>query len=287
MASIFSSQHGLVALAALEQSADGLQLTELARALDVSVSSAQAALRALTEDAFATRTPGRPIRYQLTEHGREAATRILDLIARRHQESLLRAALRVNPAVEFAGLDRRGLLLVLRWDATPSDELTLNRMLERLPVDVARFGHDEVREQLLGDQTLAARAARSRVLVGSVPRSFPDPFRHGDPDAPRLGGLHPDVRRPSRRALAQVARRYGLSEIRVFGSAVHADFRPDSDVDVMVKRKRGVRRRLEDDLALRRDLEALVGREVDVSDASVLRDPIRAKAETEGVVVYG
>jgi predicted nucleotidyltransferase len=160
-------------------------------------------------------------------------------------------------------------------------------MLGRLLLDVARFGHDEVREQLLEDQTLAARAARSRVLVGSVPRSFPDRFRHGDPAAPRLGDLHPDVRRPSRRALALVARRYGLSEIRVFGSAVHADFRPDSDVDVMVKRKPGVRRSLADELAMRRDLESLVGREVDVSDASVLRDPIRAKAEAEGVVVYG
>jgi hypothetical protein len=75
--------------------------------------------------------------------------------------------------------------------------------------------------------------------------------------------------------------------MRVFGSAVHADFRPDSDIDVMVRRKRGVRRTLEDELSLRRDLEALVGRDVDVVDASVLRAAIREKAESEGVVLYG
>jgi hypothetical protein len=75
--------------------------------------------------------------------------------------------------------------------------------------------------------------------------------------------------------------------MRVFGSAVHADFRPDSDIDVMVRRKRGVRRTLEDELSLRRDLEALVGRDVDVVDASVLCAAIREKAESEGVVLYG
>jgi predicted nucleotidyltransferase len=75
--------------------------------------------------------------------------------------------------------------------------------------------------------------------------------------------------------------------MRVFGSAVHADFRPDSDIDVMVRRRRGVRRTLEDELALRRELEDLLGRDVDVVDASVVRDRIRSKAEAEGVVLYG
>jgi Predicted nucleotidyltransferases len=75
--------------------------------------------------------------------------------------------------------------------------------------------------------------------------------------------------------------------MRVFGSAVHVDFRPGSDIDVMVRRKPGVRRTLEDELSLRRDLEDLLGRDVDVVDASVLREAIREKAESEGVVLYG
>ena len=125
------------------------------------------------------------------------------------------------------------------------------------------------------------------MIVGSVDRSFPDPSRHGAPDAPPLGRLHPAVSRPSRSAVTRIARRFGLSELRVFGSAVRADFRPDSDIDVMVRRKRGVRRTLEGELSLRRDLEALLGRDVDVVDASVLREAIREKAESEGVTLYG
>jgi hypothetical protein len=87
--------------------------------------------------------------------------------------------------------------------------------------------------------------------------------------------------------MARIARRFGLAELRVFGSAVHADFRPDSDIDVMVRRKQGVLRTLEADLSLRRELEALLGRDVDVCDANVLREAIREKAESEGVVLYG
>jgi hypothetical protein len=87
--------------------------------------------------------------------------------------------------------------------------------------------------------------------------------------------------------MTRIARRFKLSEVRVFGSAVHADFRPDSDIDVMVRRKPGVRRTLEDELSLRRDLEDLWGRDVDVVDAAVLRGPFRERAESEGVVLYG
>jgi hypothetical protein len=105
----------------------------------------------------------------------------------------------------------------------------LARMLRRTDLEVARFGHDEVRERLRDDSSLRERARRSQGIVGSVDRSFPDPFRHGSPDAPPLGGLHPAIRRPSRSALTRIARRFGLSGMRVFGSAVHADFRADSE----------------------------------------------------------
>ena len=75
--------------------------------------------------------------------------------------------------------------------------------------------------------------------------------------------------------------------MRVFGSAVHSDFRPDPDIDMVVRRKPGVRRALEDDLSLRRALEDLLRRDVDVVDVGVLRESIRKKAEMEGVVLYG
>lgn len=288
MASIFSSQRALEALAALEQRDGGLRLTEIAMALAGPVSSTQVALGVLIDDGLASIGFARPPLYRIAPEARADAAKLLDVASRRvGGVRLLAAALRANRSVEFAAQDEAGLLLVIRWDAEPSDEVVLGRMLERADLEVSRFGHDQVRERLRDDRSVRERARRSRVIVGSVDRSFPDPFRHGAPDSPLLGGLHPAIRRPSRSALARIARRFGLSEMRVFGSAVHADFRPDSDIDVMVRRKRGVRRTLEDELSLRRDLEALVGRDVDVVDASVLRAAIREKAESEGVVLYG
>jgi predicted nucleotidyltransferase len=288
MASIFSSQRALEALAALEQRDGGLRLTEIAKALAAPVSSTQVALGMLIDDGLASIGPARPPLYRIAPGARDDAAKLLDVASRRAGGvRLLAAALRANRSVEFAAQDEAGLLLVIRWDAEPSDEVVLGRMLERADLEVTRFGHDQVRERLRDDRSKRERASRSRVIVGSVDRSFPDPFRHGAPDSPLLGGLHPAISRPSRSALARIARRFGLSEMRVFGSAVHADFRPDSDIDVMVRRKRGVRRTLEDELSLRRDLEALVGRDVDVVDASVLRAAIREKAESEGVVLHG
>ena len=288
MATIFSSRRSLEALAALEQRDGGLRLTEIAEALSAPVSSSQVAVGVLMDDGLASIGPTRPPRYQLAPDGREDGAKILDVASRRAGgERLLAAALRANRAVEFAARDEAGLLLVIRWDAEPADEVLLGRMLTRIDLEVTRLGHDDVRERLRDDPSLRERARRSGVIVGSVDRSFPDPFRHGASDAPPLGRLHPSIRRPSRSALTRVARRFGLSEMRVFGSAVHADFRPDSDIDVMVRRKRGVRRTLEDELSLRRALEDLLGRDVDVVDASVLRETIREKAESEGIVVYG
>ncbi|MBE7506561.1 MAG: nucleotidyltransferase family protein [Planctomycetia bacterium] len=39
----------------------------------------------------------------------------------------------------------------------------------------------------------------------------------------------------SRDKLAEVCRRYGIRRLSLFGSAAHGDFRPDSDVDVLVE----------------------------------------------------
>jgi len=36
-------------------------------------------------------------------------------------------------------------------------------------------------------------------------------------------------------AIAEVCRRLGVSELAVFGSALRNDFRPDSDVDFLVR----------------------------------------------------
>ena len=290
MSSIFSSRRAVEALAALDQRKDGLRLTEVAAALAVPLSSAQAALSVLVDERLVTVDGAPRRRYRLAATEQDDVSKILDVAARHMpREPLLVAALRASPAVEFAGRDPQGLLLVIRWDAEPRDEVRLNSMLQRVAADLAieRLSHDETRERLLGGSSLRERAVRIPVIVGSIDRSFPDLFRHGSPDAPLLGDIHPSLRRPSRNALARIARRFGLSELRVFGSAVHADFRPDSDVDVLVRRRPGVHRTLESETSLRRQLEDLLERDVDLVDATVLRAEIRHRAESEGVVLYG
>lgn len=284
MASVFSSQRAIEALAALEQREEGLRLSEIANALGVSDSAAQVAMRLLVAELFVMADHRQ---YRLADLD---ASQLLDIASRRPGgPPQLDAALRASRAVEFAGRDGSGLLVVTRWDAEPVDEVRLTRALARLPAGIAvdRIGHDDLRDRLLDSPALRERAERSQVIVGSVPRSFPDPFKHGSPDSPPLGDLHPSVRRPSRAALKRLAHRFGLREIRVFGSAVHADFALDSDVDVMVSREPGRTRSLETELALRRELEAIFDRDVDVSDETVLRTEIRQQAVSEGVAIYG
>ena len=294
MASIFSSQRALGVMAALEQRHGGLRLTEIAEAIGAPVSSTQVALAVLADDGLVSSDDTRPPRYRIPPGRQADAAMLLDVASRgagsgrdAGRGHLLDAALRASSAVEFAARDEAGLLLVVRWDAEPADEIKLNRVLGRAGLEVTRFGHDEIREQLREEPTLRDRAARGAVIVGSVNRSFPDPFRHGSPDAPTLGRLHPTISPPPRRALARIARRFGLARISVFGSAVHSDFRPDSDIDVLVRRRPGARRTVEDDLSLRRALEDLLGRDVDVMDAAVVRPAVRQKAAAEGVVLYG
>jgi predicted nucleotidyltransferase len=288
MQSIFSSRRALAALAALESRPQGARLTELSALIEAPVSSVQAAMDVLIADRFASTSRDRPTRYFLAPDQRDDAARILDVAAKRDAEgTLTAAALRASPAVEFSARDRAGLLVVTRWDAEPSDEVLLERSLSRTTATVTRIGHQDLRELLHEDASLRDRALAAEVISGRVDRSFPRPFVHGASDAPALGRLNPAIHPPSRRALTRIARRFGLAEIRVFGSAVHADLRPDSDIDVAVTRRPGTPRTLDDEFSLQRELEDLFGRDVDVVELGLLRPSVLQRARAEGVVLYG
>ena len=62
--------------------------------------------------------------------------------------------------------------------------------------------------------------------------------------------------------IRRIASRYGVGNIRVFGSAARGDDRPDSDVDFLVDLEPG--RDLLDLIAAKQDLEDLLGRKVDI-----------------------
>jgi len=68
--------------------------------------------------------------------------------------------------------------------------------------------------------------------------------------------------RTHRRKILELAERHGARNVRVFGSTVRGDARPDSDINFLVEVERG--RTLLDVIALEQNLEELLGRSVEV-----------------------
>jgi hypothetical protein len=65
-----------------------------------------------------------------------------------------------------------------------------------------------------------------------------------------------------RSQIIKIAARHGAQKVRVFGSVVRGDARPDSDIDFLVDMEGG--RSLLDLVKLSQDLEELLHRKVDV-----------------------
>lgn len=64
--------------------------------------------------------------------------------------------------------------------------------------------------------------------------------------------------------IAEFCRRWRIVEFALFGSALRQDFRPDSDVDVLVSFESDVQWGFPEWFAMTRELEALLGRKVDL-----------------------
>lgn len=62
----------------------------------------------------------------------------------------------------------------------------------------------------------------------------------------------------------EVCRRWNITELALFGSALREDFRPDSDVDVLVSFAPEARPSLFDLARIEEELSALFGRKVDL-----------------------
>ena len=65
-------------------------------------------------------------------------------------------------------------------------------------------------------------------------------------------------------AIAAFCRRWQITEFSLFGSVLRDDFRPDSDIDVLVSFAPEARWSLFDLAAMEEELEALLGRRVDL-----------------------
>jgi len=85
-----------------------------------------------------------------------------------------------------------------------------------------------------------------------------------------------------RRALVEFCRRHHIRKMSLFGSVLRPDFRPDSDVDVLVEFESGCVPGLAF-FSMQRELSELLGRKVDLNTPADLsryyRDAVLAEAE--------
>jgi len=78
-----------------------------------------------------------------------------------------------------------------------------------------------------------------------------------------------------REEILATARKHGAYNVRVFGSVARGEARPDSDIDFLVNLEAG--RSLMDLARLLRELQSLLGRDVDVVTEAGLRPRIRPR----------
>ncbi len=88
-----------------------------------------------------------------------------------------------------------------------------------------------------------------------------------------------------KRALVEFARRNRIRRLAFFGSVLHGNLRPDSDVDVLVEFEPGAKVGLLRMAALELELSRILGRKVDLRTPQDLspyfRDEVIARAEVQ------
>ena len=73
-----------------------------------------------------------------------------------------------------------------------------------------------------------------------------------------------------RKRVAEFCHKWKIVELSLFGSVLRADFRPDSDIDVLVTFAPGSRYSLFDLVHMEEELEKIIGRKVDLVERSAI-----------------
>jgi predicted nucleotidyltransferase len=89
--------------------------------------------------------------------------------------------------------------------------------------------------------------------------------------------------RQKRSAILRIAAAHGARDVRIFGSWARDEARPDSDVDLLVRLDAG--RSLLDIIAIKQDLEDLLGRPVDVVTEAGISPYLREQILGEAVAL--
>ena len=90
----------------------------------------------------------------------------------------------------------------------------------------------------------------------------------------------------SQAELEALCRKYHVRKLALFGSVLGDDFRPDSDLDVLVEFEPDAHVGL-DFITLQGELSALFGRRVDLNTADFLSRHFRQKVIDGAQVLYG
>src|SRR3954463_2005015 len=86
-------------------------------------------------------------------------------------------------------------------------------------------------------------------------------------------------------ALADFCRRHHIRRLSFFGSVLRDDFRPDSDIDVLVEFEDGHVPGLAF-FAMENELAGILGRPVDLNTPGFLGERIRDRIESEAETLY-
>jgi len=268
-----------------------LSLRDAARGVRAYDSSARYALRRLVERALIRETAkayslavgGDVLDFELS-----CATRVLGAA-----ESL-RLLTALNDSIAFIALrsDSRPALAVLSESIDAGAVLRLRELVTRhLGLKLEEHEYGDLLGRTVGDEVILKRVRtqleKGELVKGSLGRLPVPGVRGRFTTAKPLRRTHPDLPHLSRRTLQRIARRYGLRTMGLFGSAVREDFRPDSDVDVLVRYQPGTRHTLASTRELRDELTALLGHRVDVVDERVLHPELQRNIARDLVRLYG
>ena len=98
--------------------------------------------------------------------------------------------------------------------------------------------------------------------------------------------MSPQIR-IDRERIAEFCRKWKITEFALFGSVLREDFRPDSDVDVLVAFASGAGITFDNRVEMLDELSAIFGRPVDLVEKNAIRNPFRRHAIlTTKEVVY-
>jgi predicted nucleotidyltransferase len=78
-----------------------------------------------------------------------------------------------------------------------------------------------------------------------------------------------------RERIVEFCRKWNITEFALFGSVLRDDFRPDSDVDVLVTFGPGGGLTFENRVKMLDELSAIFGRKVDLVEKKAIRNPFR------------